>query len=179
MVERVQIRFEFNAAEDRLLLRVSEKAGHKSCAEYRFWLTRRFVKIFLKAMDKLIEDELTKDMQIRPDTMNAMKEFQHEAALSQADFSTTYDTDAENCKVFGDKPLLVTSLKIKKTSKSKYLFSFLNDNNLGIHLTAGMNLVHSLQKMLLDSAHNAEWNKPLFLATEVERRTITPSKYVS
>ena len=178
MVERVQIKFEFNAGEDRLLLRISEKADNTSCVEYRFWLTRRFVKIFIKAIDKLIEDELAKDMQIPPDTMNVMKKFQHEAALSQADFSTTYDADAENCTAFGDKPLLITSLKIKKASKSKYVFSFLN-NNLGVHLTAGMNLVHSLQKMLLDSAHNAEWNKPLFLVSEVDRRTTAPSKYVS
>jgi hypothetical protein len=179
MVERLQIKFEFNASEDRLLLRISKKEGHTSCVEYRFWLTRRFVEIFIKAIDKLIEDELAKNMQISPDTINVMKKFQHEAALSQADFSTSYDADAENCTVFGDSPLLVTTLKINKMSKGKYVFSLHNDNNLGIRLTAGMDLIHSLQKMLLDSADNAKWNKPLFQTPEVERITMATSKYIS
>ena len=179
MVERLQIKFEYNAREDRLLLRVSEKEANGSCIEYRFWLTRRFVKIFLKAIDKLIEDELAKDMQVTPDNMNMMKEFQQDAALSQADFATSYDAEAEKCKIFGDAPLLVTTLKIKKTSNGKFVFSILDENNFGIHLTAGLNLVHSLQKMLLDSAANAQWNNTLFSVAKVGGATTAPSKYVS
>ena len=179
MAERLQIKFEFNTIEDRLLLRISEREIHDSCVEYRFWLTRRFVNVFIKAIDKLIGDDLATDLQVSPDAIDAMKKFQHEAALSKADFSTSYGADAENCTVFGEKPLLVTTLKIKKKSKGKYVLSLLNNENVGMHLTASMDLIHSLQKMLLDSANNAAWNQPLFQTTEEESKSIEPARYIS
>jgi len=179
MAKRLQIKFEFNAVEDRLLLCISEKKTDNSCTEYRFWLTRRFVSLFMRAIDKLIGDELAADMQIAPETIDAMKKFQHEAALSGADFSTAYGTDAGNCTLFGNKTFLVTTLKIRKKSKGRYVFSLLNNENIGIHLTAGMDLIHSLQKMLLDSAANAAWNLPLVQAAGEESETQKPAGYVS
>lgn len=179
MAERLQIRFELNATEDRLLLRISEKESPTSCIEYRFWLTRRFVNILLQAIDKLIEDDLAANVQLSPDAIAAMKKFQNEAALAKADFSTSYDANAENCKMFGEEPLLVTTLKIKKKPYGKYVLSLLDRQNFGIHLTAGMDLVHSLQKMLFDSVTNAEWNKPLFLAGEEKSPSNGPSEYMS
>jgi len=168
MAERLQIRFEFNTIEDRLLLRISEK-GNNSCVEYRFWLTRRFVRIFIKAMDKLIEEELASDLKVSPDALEAMKKFQHEAALSKADFTTNYGEDTENCSMFNDTPLLVSTLKIKKKARGKFILSFLSNNNTGLHLTASIDLIHSLQKMLFDSVKSAAWNLPLFQTVEAEQ----------
>jgi len=171
MAERLQIKFEFNKVEDRLLLRISEREKHNSCVEYRFWLTRRFVNIFIKAIDKLIGDELATDLQVSPDAIDAMKKFQHEAALSKADFSTLYGADDENCTVFGETPLLVSTLKIKKKSRGKFILSFLSNENKGLHLTASIDLIHSLQKMLFDSVKSAAWNLPLFQTVEAEQNT--------
>ena len=179
MSERFQINFEYIAIEDRLHLRMSEIEIHGGCLEYRFWLTRRFVNVFIRAIDKLIRDELAADMQITADAIDAMKKFQHEAALSKADFFTSYGADTENCKVFGGKSFLVAILKIKKKSKGRYVLSLLNNENIGIHLTAGMDLLHSLQKMLLDSAVNAGWNRSLFQATDEEPETSGPAGYLS
>lgn len=179
MAEKLQIKFEFNTVEDRLLLRISEMESHASCVEYRFWLTRRFVDILIKAINKLIEDELAGDMQVSPDVLEAMKKFQHEAALSKADFSTSYKANAENCKVFGEKIPLVSTLKIKKKSKGKYGLSFLDNENAGIHLTAVIDLIHTLQKMLLDSVHNAGWNQPLFQIKEEQSKAVAPAGYIS
>ena len=58
MPGRLQINFEFSSTEDRLMLRVSDK-GTDKCVEYRLWLTRRFVNIFLRAIEKLLEDDLS------------------------------------------------------------------------------------------------------------------------
>jgi len=179
MAGRLQIKFEFNTIQDRLLFCVYEKRGHASCVEFRFWLTRRFVNIFMRAIDKVIEDELAADMQLPPDAIGVMKKFQHEAALAKADFSSSYGSDADNCTASGNKPILVSTLKIKKKSKDKYVFSLLNNKNLGIHLTAGMDLVHSLQKMLQDSAKNAEWDKPLFKTAAEDSKEIEPGGYIS
>ena len=178
MAERLQIKFEFNSVEDRLLLRISEME-REACVEYRFWLTRRFVRIFIGAIDKLIERELASDMQISPDAMEAMKKFQQEAALARADFSTSFGAGAENCTMSGDVPLLVSTLKLKKKSKNRYVLSFLTQENGGIHLTAGIDLIHSLRKMFFDSANNAEWNKPLFAQVELEDEKAEPARLSS
>ena len=72
MTERLQINFEYNTIEDRLLLRVSHLESQGKCVEYRAWFTRRFVNVFIEAIDKLIDDGLAGDMQVSPDTLEAM-----------------------------------------------------------------------------------------------------------
>jgi len=179
MTERLQIRFEFNTTEDRLLMRISKRERDTACVEYRFWLTRRFVHIFLKAIEKFIETELAADMQVSPDAMEPMKKFQQEAALAKADFSSSFAAGDGDCAQFGEKPLLVTTLKIQKKSKGKYILSLLDNKNVGIHLTASMDLIHSLQKMLFDSANNAAWNQPLLGKKEEGTTTTAPGGYIS
>jgi hypothetical protein len=175
----VQINIEYNSAEDRLLLRVSEKESHGRCVEYRSWLTRRFVTVFLKAIDKLIEDGLAGDMQVSPDALEAMKKFQQEAALAKADFSTSYGADSENCTLMGEVPFLVSILKIKKKSKNKYVVSLLTNENAGINITANTDLIHSLRKLLFTSAKNAGWNQSLSRAREEEVKDVETSRLVS
>jgi hypothetical protein len=178
-MELFQIKFEFNTVEDRLLLRIFEKESNRPCVEYRLWLTRRFVNLFISGLDRLIEEELAGDMQISPDVIDAMKKFQHEAAISKADFSTSYAADAEKCDVFTERPLLVVMLKINKKAKGNYILSLLNRENIGIHLAAGMDLIYTLKKMLLDSVGRAAWNKPLFQTKEEKVKTTEPPGYIS
>ncbi len=175
----MQIKFEFNAVEDRLLLRISVPGQHESCEEYRFWLTRRFVGMFIKGLEKVIEDALKKDMQVSPDARESMKKFQHEAALAKADFSTTFNAGDENCTFFGETPLLVTTLKITRESKGKHVLLLLDKGKKGIHLTADIDLMHTLQKMLIDSAQKAGWDLALPRRINGELETIRPARYVS
>jgi hypothetical protein len=154
-----QINFEYNVIEDRLMLRFFEQENGSSCLEYRFWLTRRFAYILLQALDRLIGEELAGDIHISPDAIEAMKKFQHEAAISKADFSTSYAADGDECSVYGDNGLLLVTLKLNKKSKGKYIVSLLDQENKGIHLNANMDLIYTLQKMLLDSIKNAAWDQ--------------------
>jgi len=179
MVELFQIKFEFNPVEDRLLLRVFEKEADRLCIEYRLWLTRRFVHIFMKAIDRLIEEELAADMQISRDTVDAVKRFQHEAAISKADFSTSYAAGVEDCSVFSEEPLLVVTLKVNKKSKGRYILSLLDPENKGIHLTTDIDLLYTLQKMLTDTVRSAAWNDPLFKTDDDESEITGISGYIS
>jgi|GEM_PF-2353892 len=178
MAETLQIKIEFNSIEDRLLLRISEGKS-QACVEYRLWLTRRFVGVFIKAVDKLIEDVLASDMQLSPEALEAMKKFQQEAALAKADFSTSYNADTVGCALIGEPPLLVSKLKIKKKAKGRYVFSLLTSENAGVHLTVSMDLIHSLRKMLVDSVRNAEWIQPVSLAVGQEDKTTAHVRFAS
>ena len=168
MLERIQINMEYNNTEDRLLLRISEKESNGMCSEYRAWFTRRFVSLFIKAIDKLIEDELAGDLQLSTDSLKAMKKFQQEAALEKADFTTSYEADAESCTPTGEEPILVTKLNLKKKSKNKYVLSFLTNENAGINITADIDLIHTIRKMLHASVKNAGWNQPVSQSAEEE-----------
>jgi len=179
MSGRLQINFEYVVIEDRLHLRISEKESQGGCLEYRFWLTRRFVNIFIKAIDKLIEDELAGDMQVSPDVLEAMKKFQQEAALAKADFSTTYGADTESCTLIGKMPFLVSILKVKKMSKNKYVLSFLTSEKEGINIIANIDLIHSLRKMLFASVKRAGWNQPMSHITKDEAEITEPSMRIS
>jgi hypothetical protein len=162
MANRLQINFEFSSTEDRLMMRISEKNADK-CVEYRLWLTRRFVNIFLGAIEKLLEADLTADMQVPPESMDAMKKFRQDAALAKADFSTSYDGESTDCTLFGEKPILTTKLKVGKKSKGKYIISLFSEENTGVNLTASIDLVHAIRKTLIDAANRADWGKPLLV----------------
>ena len=159
MPGRLQINIEFKSSEDRLLLRISEKE-EKGCVEYRLWLTRRFVIIFLRAIDKLLEDDSNSDVRVSPEAMEAMKKFKQEAALAKADFSTSYDGDSADCTLFGDKSFLVTKLKVSRKSKGKYAMGLFAEDNTGINLSVNTDLAHTIKKMLLDAANRAGWTQP-------------------
>jgi hypothetical protein len=177
--EQLQINFEYNSIEDRLLMRICEKESHGGCVEYRFWLTRRYADVFIKAIGKLIEDGLAGDMQVSPDAMEAMKKFQQESALARADFATSYDVDPENCTLIGEEPFLASILKVQKKSKNKYVFSLLTNTNEGMNITADIDLIHTLRKMLLASVDNAGWNQPLSSRTGEEVKAGEPFMRIS
>ena len=85
MPGRLQINLEFKSSEDRLLLKISEK-GNKGCVEYRLWLTRRFVIIFLRAIEKILEDDSASDMQVSPEAQEAMKKFKQKRLWQRRTF---------------------------------------------------------------------------------------------
>ena len=68
----------------------------------------------------------------------------------------------------GEEPILITKLNLKKKSKNKYVLSFLSNENAGINITADIDLIHTIRKMLHASVKNAGWNQPLFQSTEEE-----------
>jgi hypothetical protein len=178
MASRLQLNLEFNRTEDRLMLRISERGAEK-CVEYRLLLTRRFVKIFLKAIDRLLEDDMSSDMQISPEAMEAMKKFKQEAALAKTDFSTTYDSDTADCVLFDGGPILVSKLQITKKSKSKYRVSLLSEKNVGLNLNTHTDLLHSLRKMLVDAAGRADWRLSLKIENSADNMVSGHSKLVS
>jgi len=162
MSGRLQINFEFSSTEDRLMLRISEQVADR-CVEYRLWLTRRFVSVFLRAIEKLLDDDLSADMRVTPETIDVMKKFRQDAALAKADFSTSYDGDTTECTLVEEKPLLVTKLKVRKKSKGNYIISLFSEENTGVNLTISIDLVHAIRKMIIDATNRTDWGQPLIV----------------
>ena len=159
MPGRLQINCEFITSEDRLLFKISEE-GAKGCIEYRLWLTRRFLIMFLRAIDNLLADDSASDMQVSPEAQDAMKKFKEEAALAKADFSTSYEGGSADCTLFDDKPLLANRLKVSRNSKGKYVIGLFAKDKTGINLSVNIDLAHTLRKLLFNAANKAAWNRP-------------------
>lgn len=174
MLEKLQINIEYISIEDRLLLRFYGKDKQGDFAEYRFWLTRRFVSLFIKAIDKLIEDGLVADLQVSPDALEAMRKFQQEAALAKADFSTPYGALAENSTLVGDAPFLASTLKIQKKSKNSYVLSLLTASDEGINFAANLDIIYTFREMLTGSVTKAGWQQAL-MEGEGEAGKVRPS----
>lgn len=167
-----QLNLSYNPGEDRLLFRMI--AGVDSeCTEYSIWLTRRFVRLLWEALDRFLEQGLAADMSL-PDGVEAVKQFQQEAALSKADFATPYRGENVMQKPLGEQPILVTKLQIKKQQSGQYTLSLQSDRGVGINLGITEMVVHSLRKIIIETVTKAQWDLP-FVQTASGNATPIPS----
>ena len=155
MAKLSQINLQFHAAEDRLLLLIKTD----DLAEYRFWLTRRFVKMMWPALVKRMSSNEV--VQSQPDTSakETVLSFQHEEAVSRSDFDTAYSREV-NATPLGPEPLLVAKLNVKIQNSQTTLCLHPVDGQ-GIEIGLTDMLLHSFCKLLSDAVAKAEWDVTL------------------
>ena len=82
-----QLKIEFVAEHDRLLMRISTDSG----AEVPLWLTRRCVKRLWPLLLNMAQTTPEIVVAAQPRGERALLGFQHEKAVRQADFSKPYE----------------------------------------------------------------------------------------
>ena len=86
-----QLKIDFNAEQDRLLMLVSTDDG----AEVRMWLTRRFVKLLWPLLVKLAEEASPRiKVQASAEARKALLGLEHQKAVQRADFSKPFQQTA-------------------------------------------------------------------------------------
>lgn len=154
-----QVKIEFNAEQDRLMLRISTVSGEEAL----LWLTRRCV---LRLWPLLVGGaEASPDVAQRvadPEAKKALLEFQHEKALSQAQFGKQYE-DVVRTRPLGDSPLLVTKLQRRTVQDGRVVIGLLPTQGEGIFLTLDEPLLHGVIKLLQKAVERAEWGIKLDL----------------
>ena len=151
-----QIRLQYDAQEDRGLLLVSTQAR----AEYRFWLTRRFVKLLWPVLMKVVESDEQVQRQSDTQAKKAVVSFQHEKALDQSDFSTAYKTEGLS-QPLGDAPVLLAKIQLKQAANGNRLLCMHPLDGQGIELALNAVLLHSLCKLISDTVQTAGWDLEL------------------
>lgn len=154
-----QLNITFNPVEDRLLLRMTTGTG-ESLTEFRIWLTRRFVRVLWKTLERVLEVTTTTDTRVAPDSRNAVLQFQQEAALARTDFSTPYHGSQSAATPLGDQPVLVSKIKVGKGPAGKPILAMQAQDGKGINMAMTPQLVHSLRKLLVDAVRKVEWDLP-------------------
>ncbi len=148
-----QIQFRHVPQEDRILLRI--KTTDRS--EFRFWLTRRYVKLLWPVVVKMLESDQRVRLQPTPEAKSAVLSFQHEKAISNSDFSTQYHEDAAELPL-GESPVVLAKIQLKKADPSSDLLCMHPESGKGIELAMNETLLHSFSKLLTDAIKVSEWD---------------------
>ncbi len=165
-----QLKLEFNAEHDRLLLRLSTDSG----AEVLLWLTRRCVKRLWPVLISMAQAKPEIQLQPNPDARKALLGFQHEKAVAQADFSKPYE-EVPRERPLGAEPLLVTRIQPRVDAQGRHVLGLLPTEGQGVHITLDEGLLHGFVKLLQNAVQKAEWDLEFVLPqvaapTEVEGR---------
>ena len=148
-----QIKIEFDAEQDRLRVRVSTLSGDEAL----LWLTRRCV---LRLWPLLVGGaEASPQVSTRaadPEVKKALLGFQHEKAISQAQFGKQYE-DLPRTRPLGDAPLLVSKLQRRAGADGRIVLGLLPSQGQGIFLTLDEPLLHGFIKLLQQAVQRAEW----------------------
>ena len=153
-----QIQLRAHEQEDRLLLRLSTTDG----AEFRFWLTRRFVKQLWHLLLKMAEWDRAVQQQFDSSTRQTVLEMQHEGYSRQGDFSRGFD-EVPRAFPLGEQPVLLCSAKGSRRAEGLYLLSVYPAQGQGIDMTLDTRLLHIFGKLVQDAVSRADWGLELSL----------------
>lgn len=159
-----QINVSYIPLEDRMLLSATGRM-ESGLAEYRVWLTRRYVRLLWQSLEKALAETAAADPRVPEPARAAVREFAEQAALSSTDFSTPYQPQVTE-RPLGDVPLLVSRLQMKGMPEGKTLVALHDQNGKGLTLTLEPKVLHSLRKLLFDTARKAEWDLGVNLFTQ-------------
>jgi hypothetical protein len=112
-----QIQMTYHQQQDRIVMRLSTSDR----AEFRFWLTRRFVKRFWELLRKMLEQDES-IQELGDEARRAVVGMQHETFVDQGDFSKGFD-DRSRRLPLGREPVLLTSAKGKAGAKGGRVLS--------------------------------------------------------
>lgn len=149
-----QIKIEFNAEHDRLLMSVSTSDGQ----EILLWLTRRCVKLLWPLLIKMVESQPRVQLQgANPEARAALVGMEHEKAVQKADFSQPYVAGSKSHPLGAD-PLLVARMQTRRDDSGAHILSLLPLNGQGINLAMEEGLLHSCCRLLQQAVLKAEWD---------------------
>lgn len=154
-----QMQMIFEPEEDRLLLKVNTQSND----EFRFWLTRRFVRMIWPALMKALASSPQIVVQRDQTAKEAVLAFQQEKVLSQADFQTPYREDATNHPL-GEEPLLVARAQFKPGPDKQRMLGLHPAEGPGIEIALNDAMLHSLCALITKTVAKTDWQLDLTMA---------------
>ena len=159
-----QLQVSFDAAEDRLRMRLSTTAGD----EFRLFMTRRFVRLLWPELIKTFETSAA----VKVPQAVARREvvaFEREKALAETDFKTPFrEPVAQAPRRFplGEAPFVATRAQVKIERPGAYRLTLDPQTGRGIELGLDDRLMHSLCRLIESAVRSADWDLPQFAANQ-------------
>lgn len=145
--------------QDRLLLRVRSSDD----AEYRFWITRRYLALLWPLLMKMADAFSSRKAPGDPLTRNTLAELAHGEAVSKADFGSAYRDGV--LFPLGEEPVLLARITVKPLAGDTQTLTLLPQQGQGINLELDEKLVHILARLLQEAAAAADWGLNLRVTT--------------
>ena len=102
-----QLQISYSADEDRILLRINTTSGD----EFRFWLTRRFSMLLIKALEEHRAADPDISTQTTEAGKQAVQEFKREEATSKGNFQEQFKPSGQF--PLGEAPILAYKLSYR------------------------------------------------------------------
>jgi hypothetical protein len=141
-----QINVSYAPKEDRLLLRVSTRAGD----EYRIWLTRRFTRLLLGLLRKQMEKYGGAP------TLAASGEARrmfHQGAMNQS-----YDAASSGNYPLGQAGILAVRMQAAAAADGRLGLQVLPEAGQGVTLNLDKTLLYLFYNLLTQGIDQAQWN---------------------
>lgn len=144
-------------------------------SEFRFWLTRRYVRLLWPVLSQLLQGDPQISQATGEQARQAILAFQHESALSQSTFSTTFKEEKAQFPL-GEAPVLLARIQTKTIVQGQSILCLHPEQGQGIELNMNKTLLHALIRLLTDAVQKAGWelelSVPLAPAPVAEQITI-------
>ena len=150
-----QFSVSYDATQDRLLLRVRTSDD----AEFRFWLTRRYVDLLWPVLMKMADTFSARKAPADPATRGILAEMAHGAAVSEANFSDQYQNGSSF--PLGEAPILLSKISVTTKEGNTQTLTLLPQEGQGLHLELDEKLVHVIARLLQEACNGADWGLKL------------------
>lgn len=158
-----QMQLAFDAAQDRLLFRVNTEARE----EFRFWLTRRLVKLMWPVLVKALEGHVQVSAQQDPGARQTVLAFQRQQAVAQADLKTAYRNDALSLPL-GEAPVLVARFQVRPGPAGNHIMGLHPEQGQGLELALDGPLLHTFCALLGETTGTTDWDIKLALGAAAQ-----------
>ena len=150
----------YDAMQDRILLRIRTT----DLAEYRFWITRRFLSLLWPLLMKMVDGFSAAKAPGDPLTRSTLAELAHGEAVSKADFTSQYH-DGETFPL-GAEPVLLARISLRPQVGDTQTLALLPNEGQGVNLDLDERLVHVFARLLQQAASGAEWGLKLDISPD-------------
>ncbi len=167
-----QFNLQFNPEEDRILF----KLNTVNKEEFRFFLTRRFVKLLWPVLLQMLGTDLIKREPEKAHAAKAILEFEREEVVSKANFKQKY---SEDIKIFplGEGVLLLSRIQVKQSPHGNILCLHPSKGS-GIEFVVNNAFLHPFCKLLADAVIRAQWDMKLSYGEKKQIGNVPPSPRV-
>jgi len=120
--------------------------------EFRFWLTRRFVKVLRTHLSKSLSTQARIQVQADPAAKRELLNFEKGQTVQAEDFKTPYKAQDKSL------PLVLTRFRLQPRDNGSIVLTVGPERGDGIDLALNPHLVHSFIALMDNALKAADWN---------------------
>ncbi|MCP4111017.1 MAG: hypothetical protein GY749_36750 [Desulfobacteraceae bacterium] len=161
-----QFNIQFSPEEDRIIFRLNTVNKE----EFRFFFTRRFVKLLWPVLLKLLENGYKAIAPEKSHVAKDLLEFEHDSVVSKADFTQKYSENVQTYPL-GEDIILLNGIKVKQNPKGNVLCFFASKGK-GIEFQVDNTFLHTFCEILNNVVKKAGWDMKLVFPRRIQGEAV-------